>query len=75
MLKRVYWVSDKLPGVVTAGVGFRAGEDAPYERSVERWEKEGDQWVYKGSQPPERIKQLENHPFIGAKLAGATAER
>jgi len=75
MLKRVYWVSDKLPGVVTAGVGFRADEDAPYERSIERWEKEGDAWVYKGSQTSDRQRQLENHPFIQAKLEGAAAGR
>ena len=75
MLKRVYWVSDKLPGVVTAGVGFRADEDAPYERSIERWEKEGEVWAYKGTQSPDRQRQLESHPFIHAKLEGAEAER
>ncbi|HZG58232.1 hypothetical protein [Paenibacillus sp.] len=71
MLKRVYWVSDKLPGVVTAGVGFRASEDAPYERSIERWERVGDGWAYKGTQSEERRMQLERHPFIQAKLEGA----
>ncbi|HZG88032.1 hypothetical protein [Paenibacillus sp.] len=66
MLKRVYWVGTKQPNVITAGVGFRAGDDAPYERSIERWEKESDRWVYKGAQSPERQKQLEAHPLISA---------
>ncbi|MCI3920953.1 hypothetical protein MO973_11975 [Paenibacillus sp. TRM 82003] len=73
MLRRVYWVGDKKPGIVTAGVGFRASEDAPFERSIEVWEKEGDAWVYKGHQPPERQQQLESHPFISAKLSSAEA--
>ncbi|CAM3610661.1 hypothetical protein [Marinicrinis lubricantis] len=64
MLKRVYWVSDRRPNIVTAGVGFRASEDATYERSIETWEKEDGKWVYKGSQPPERQQQLEEHESI-----------
>lgn len=68
MLKRVYWVSRKLPDVLTAGVGYRAGEDAPYERSIEKWVKEDGKWVYKGIQSAERREQLERHPLISAKL-------
>lgn len=68
MLKRVYWVSDKKTDIVTAGVGFREHEDAPYERSVEKWEKEEHGWVYKGSQNESRQQQLEDHPDIRALL-------
>lgn len=68
MLKRVYWVSDKKPDIITAGVGFRENEDAPYERSVEKWEKEPEGWVYRGSQPLPRQQQLENHPDISFSL-------
>jgi hypothetical protein len=69
MLKRVYWVGDKKPGLLTAGAGFRETDDAPYERSVEVWEKGDDGWAYKGNQSPERQQQLESHPDIKAKLS------
>jgi hypothetical protein len=69
MLKRVYWVSDRRTDIVTAGVGFREHEDAPYERSVEKWEKENGEWVYKGTQTPSRQQQLESHPDIHPLLS------
>lgn len=71
MLRRVYWVSDRLPNVVTAGVGYRASDDAPYERSIERWVRVDGVWSYCGDQPSGRVTQLESHPLIRAKLETA----